>query len=175
MLKNTIVAALNQQVAMEGYASFNYLAMASWCDREGLDGCAEFLYRQSDEERMHMLKLFRYINEMDSHALSPAITQVQTDYPSVTNLFENVFASEQAVTASINQLVDLCYKEQDHATLNFLQWYVTEQREEEALMRQILDKIRLIGETPGSLYWIDQELHKINVLEAKAAAQPAKA
>jgi ferritin len=173
MLKPVIIDALNAQVAMEGFASANYLAMASWCDREGLEGCANFLYRQSDEERMHKLKIFHYINEMDGHALSPAIAQAATTYPSVTNLFENVLAHERKVTASINNLVDLCYKEQDHATQSFLQWYVNEQREEEALMRQILDKIRLIGETPGSLYWIDQELQKINATAEKASAKPA--
>jgi ferritin len=155
---------------MESYASFNYLAMASWCDREGLDGCAQFLYRQSDEERMHMLKIFHYVNEMDGHALAPAVKQVETEYASIRTLFESVLMHECRVTESINKIVDLCYKEQDHATLNFLQWYVAEQREEEALMRQILDKIRLIGDAHSALYWIDQELQKINAAEAKAAA-----
>jgi ferritin len=174
MLKQIVIDALNAQVATESFASANYLAMASWCDREGLEGCANFLYRQSDEERVHMLKIFHYINEMDGHALSPAVPQAAIEYPSVRNLFENVLAHEQKVTASINNLVNLCYEEKDHATQSFLQWYVDEQREEEALMRHILDKIRLIGDTPGAGYWIDLEMEKINAAEAKAAAAPKK-
>ncbi len=174
MLKPTIAAALNKQVAMESYASANYLAMASWCDREGLEGCADFLYEQSDEEKMHMLKIFHYLNEMDAHAIVPQVPQPESEYASVGALFESVMQHELRVTASINKIVELCYAEQDHATLDFLQWYVTEQREEEALMRRILDKIRLIGDGAGSLYWIDQELQKINAQQSKAAAPDKK-
>ena len=174
MVNQIIIDALNSQIAMESFASFNYLAMASWCDQQGLEGCAQFLYRQSDEERMHMLKLFHYVNEMDGQALAPAVKQPQATYPNVTALFENVLEHERKVTASINGLVALCYQEQDHATLSFLQWYVNEQREEEALMRQILDKIRLIGQAPGSLYWVDLELEKINAVQAKNEAASAE-
>ena len=85
-------------------------------------------------------------------------------------MFEEVYEHEKKVTKSINKLVDLSYKEQDHGTLNFLQWYVEEQREEEALMRQILDAIKLIGNGSQSLYFIDKEVAAVNAIEAKKEA-----
>lgn len=162
--------ALNTQISLEGYASFLYLSMASWCDKEGLQGCAAFMHRQSDEERQHMLRIFHYISEVDGHALAPAIAQPPHSFESVHKLFEQVYAHEQKVTASINELLSLAYKDNDHTTLNFLQWYVTEQREEEALMRGILDRIKLIGDGPMSLYYIDKEMEKINKAELAAEA-----
>jgi ferritin len=162
MLNSKIESALNEQIGLEAYASFLYLAMASWSEREGLQGCANFLYRQSDEERAHMLRIFNYINEMDGYALTPAIAQTPHDFSTIQALFDKVYAHEQKVTSSINNLITLSYEEKDHSTLNFLQWYVQEQREEESLMRDILTKIRLIGDGAQSLYYIDKELEKIN-------------
>jgi len=173
MQSKKIEAALNNQLELEGYASFTYLAMAGWCDNEGLEGCANFLYRQSEEEREHMMRIFHYINEVDGKAITPPIKQPQTSYESVQQLFELVYQHEQKVTKSINNIVALCYEEKDHATLNFLQWYVEEQREEEALMRTILDRLRLIGTGPQSLYYIDKELKQINQQQEKAEAKEA--
>ncbi len=167
MISPSMTQALNDQIALEGYASFLYLSMASWCDQEGLEGCAQFMHRQSDEEREHMLRLFGYLSEMDAHALTPAIDQPPHEFSSVREMFEQVYAHEQKVTAAINQLVTLSTEQQDHSTLNFLQWYVEEQREEEALMRHILDKIRLIGDGPQSLYYIDKEVEAINASQAE--------
>lgn len=160
--------ALNKQIALEGYASYLYLSMASWCDKEGLEGCAKFMHRQSEEERMHMLKIFYYLSEVDGHALTPAIAQPPHEFDSVKALFEEVYAHEQKVTASIHGLLKIGYEENDHTTLNFLQWYVEEQREEEALMRSILDKLKLIGDGPQSLYYIDMEVEKVNAMAAAA-------
>ncbi len=162
--------ALNKQITLEGYASFLYLSMASWCDKEGLQGCAAFMHRQSDEERQHMLRIFHYISEVNGHALAPAVAQPPHNFESVHKLFEQVYAHEQKVTASIHELISLSYKDNDHTTLNFLQWYVTEQREEEALMRNILDRLKLIGDGPMSLYYIDKEIEKINKAELAAEA-----
>jgi len=162
--------ALNDQIAMEGNASFLYLAMASWCDTQGLEGCAKFLHRQSDEERMHMLKIFHYLSEVDGFARTPAINQPELEFDSVRSLFEQVYAHEQKVTDSIHKLVRESYDLNDHTTWNFLQWYVEEQREEEALMRTILDRIKLIGDGPQSLYYIDKEIDKINQQAEKAEA-----
>lgn len=171
MQSKKIEDALNKQIELEGYASFTYLAMAGWCENEGLEGCAKFLYRQSDEEREHMMRIFHYINEVDGNAITPAIKQPQIEYKSVQNLFEQVYQQEQKVTHSINNIVAMCYEEKDHSTLNFLQWYVEEQREEEGLMRTILDKIKLIGTGAQSLYFIDNELERINKMEEKAEGQ----
>lgn len=170
MISKKIEAALNEQIALEAYASFLYLAMASWCDREGLEGCAQFMHRQSDEERAHMLRIYSYLSETDGFALTPAIAQAPHEFESVQAMFEKVYAHEQKVTQSINDLVNLSYAEKDPSTLNFLQWYVAEQREEEALMRTILNKIRLIGDGPQSLYYIDKEVDKFNKAALAAEA-----
>ncbi|MFT4758053.1 MAG: ferritin [Paraglaciecola sp.] len=170
MVSKKMEKALNDQIALEGYASYFYLSMASWCDQEGLSGCATFMHRQSIEEREHMLRLFHYISEVDGHAITPGINQPPHSWESIQVMFQEVFEHEQKVTKSINKLLDLCYKEEDHGTLNFLQWYVEEQREEEALMRQILDMLKLIGTGPQSLYFIDKEVAAVNVAEAAAEA-----
>ncbi|MBL7829575.1 MAG: ferritin [Saprospiraceae bacterium] len=168
MISKTMESALNKQIELEAYASFLYLSMASWCDKEGLNGCAAFMHRQSDEERQHMLKIYHYISEVNGHGLTPAIAQPPHEFESINKMFEQVYLHEQKVTKSIHSLVELSNKEDDYTTLNFLQWYITEQREEEALMRSILDKIKLIGTGPMSLYYIDNEIQKINKAEMTA-------
>lgn len=173
MISDAMAAALNQQISLEGYASFFYLSMASWCDREGMDGCAQFMHRQSAEEREHMLKIFDYLSEVDGHALTPAIEQPPLEFASVQQMFQKVYEHEQKVTHSINELLALANDENDHSTGVFLQWYVNEQREEEALMRTILDKIKLIGDGPQSLYFIDLEIAKINAQTAKEESNEA--
>ncbi len=160
MISKKMEEALNHQVKLEAYASQYYLAMASWCDREGLDGAARFLFFQSEEEREHMMKIFHYIAEVDGHAHAPAVEQPPLEFSSPREVFEKVYEHEQKVTASINKLVAISYQEDDYTTLNFLQWYVEEQREEEAQARSILDTIKLIGEGGQSRYFINQELEK---------------
>lgn len=171
MISKKIETALNAQVELESYASFLYLSMASWCDREGLEGCSEFMYRQSEEENMHMMKLFHYINDVDGHALVPGVKQPPATFPSVGQMFEEVYRHEQMVTKSIGQILDLCHEENDHMTKSFMQWYINEQREEEALMRSILDRIKLIGDGPQHLYFINREISKINTKKAMEAEQ----
>lgn len=161
-MKERINSAMNDQIAKEGYSAMVYLAMSTWCDHKGLEGCAQFFRRQSDEENMHMNKIIDYIMETDGRALIPEIPRPKSDYNSIIEVFEETYKHEQHITASINDLVDLAVKENDHGTHNFLQWYVEEQREEENLIRTILDKIRLIGEGSMSLYYIDKEVERIN-------------
>lgn len=161
-------AALNKQLELESYASSLYLSMASWCDREALEGSHKFMQRQSAEEKMHMLKIFDYILEMDGQAVVPGVKKPPIDFKSVQQMFKDVYAHEQKVTKAINNLVAVSAAEKDNTTFNFLQWFVEEQREEEALMRSILDKIKLIGKGPQSLYYIDNEIEKINAVELAA-------
>lgn len=165
-----MVDALNEQIKLETYASFLYLSMSSWCDMQGMEGCAEFMLSQSEEEHMHMMKIFKYLSEVDAQALVPSITQPPHKFESVQTLFQQVYEHEKAVTQAINNLVALAHEHKDHSTSVFLQWYVDEQREEESLMRSILDKIRLIGDGPQSLYFIDLEIAKINKMVAAAEA-----
>jgi len=162
MLSEKMIVRLNEQIAMEGYASFLYLSMAGWFDDKSLKGCAAFMYRQSVEEHMHMMKIFHYLIEMNARPISPAIPQPQSEFADVKAIFEESLSQEQRVTKSINDIVELSIQESDHATYAFLQWYVTEQREEESLIRTVLDKINLIGDGSQSLYFIDKELEAIN-------------
>ncbi|MEZ4884238.1 MAG: ferritin [Chitinophagales bacterium] len=168
MISEKMTDALNKQIVLEGYASFLYLSMASWCDKQGLEGCAQFMHRQSSEELQHMLRLFSYMSEVDAHALTPAIPQPPHEFESVRMMFQKVYEHEQKVTQSIHQLMHLATSENDYVTINFLQWYITEQREEESLMRTILDKIKLIGDGSQSLYYVDKELARINAAEVAA-------
>lgn len=174
MLSEKTLNALNQQIALEGNASAAYLAMASWCEREGLNGCATFFYDQSAEERMHMMKIIHYINEMDGYAIISAQEKPKGEFESIQELFKIVYAQEKHVTASIYALLSISREENDHSTALFLQWYVAEQREEEAQIRTILDKIKLIGTGGQSLYFIDQEVQNINAARGQAEAGGAE-
>lgn len=162
MISDKMVEALNAQIAKEGYASFLYLSMATWCNYKGLKGCHEFLTRQAEEEHMHMLKIYDYLSDVDRFAITPGIEQPPHEFDSVQSLFKAVYEHEKEVTKSINELLSLANKENDFTTQSFLQWYVEEQREEEALMRTILDRMDLIGDGPQSLYFIDKEVEAIN-------------
>jgi ferritin len=172
MISEKMEQALNDQIELEGYAAQLYLSMAAWCDLQGLEGCTQFFHRQSEEERMHMLKIYHYLSEVDTRALTPALKQPPHEFESVRALFEQVYKHEQEVTNAIHGLMKIGYDGNDHTTLNFLQWYVEEQKEEEALMRTILDKIKLIGDGPQSLYYIDKEVDAVNKA-AEAAEEEA--
>ena len=161
MISKKVELLLNQQIAQEAYASYYYLGMASWCDFHALEGCSQFLYGQSEEEREHMLKLFNYIVEAGGRALAPGIKQIPKDFKDITNVFKSALNQEKANTKSINALVDTCLKEKDYSTFNFLQWYVAEQHEEEMLFQSILDKIKIIGTDGQGVYMIDREVAKI--------------
>ena len=149
---------MNEQVELEAASSQYYLAMASWAETQGMNGVAKFLFTHADEERMHMLKLVQFVNERGGHAVIPALKQPPQSFKNVQAIFEQILSHEVKVTAQINSLVDTCLKEKDYTTHNFLQWYVSEQIEEEALARQILDKLKLIGGEKGGLYLFDRDL-----------------
>ena len=116
-----------------------------------------------------MLKVFDYVLEVGGHAIVTPVNKESNEYEDVRKVFQMVYEHEQKVTQAINELVDLSIRENDHGTHNFLQWYIAEQREEEDLMRTILDRIQLIGDGPMSLYYIDKELDIIN--SQKAASE----
>ena len=163
MISSQIETALNRQIDLEGYSSMYYLAMASWSEVKGFNGVAEFLYHHSDEERMHMLKLFRYINDRGGHAIVPPFAAPQNDFKDIHEIFDIVLSHEIKVSNEINALVELCMVEKDYTTHNFLQWYVAEQIEEESLARHVLDKLKLIGEDKGGLYLFDRDLQTMGV------------
>lgn len=158
MLNKKIESALNKQVLLEAESSQFYLAMASWAENNGYNGVANFFYLHSDEERVHMLKLVRYVNERGGKAIIPALKAPNTSFKSLETIFINLFKHEVNVSAEINKLVETCLSEKDYTTHNFLQWYVSEQIEEEALARTMLDKLKLIGADKGGLYLFDRDL-----------------
>lgn len=152
---------LNSQVAKEDFSSAYYLSMASWCDKMGYANAAAFLYRHADEERQHMLKFFHYINEAGGHALQGETTNIQHNFKSLREVFELVLGHEISITKSINEIVDHCFAIKDFTTFQFLQWFVTEQREEETIARRALELFDIIGEDGIGLWTIDQELGKL--------------
>lgn len=159
MLVKSIQEALNKQVQMEAESSQAYLAMASWAEiQPGLEGVSDFFYTQSDEERIHMLKLIRFINERGGFATIPALPQPIITFKSIKNVFDEFLKHELAVSNSINELVHLSLSEKDYATHNFLQWYVNEQIEEERTARILNDKLELIGDDKGGLYLFDRDI-----------------
>jgi ferritin len=161
MIKQKIEKALNKQVELEASSSQFYLAMASWAETQGLSGIANFLYHHSDEEREHMLKIIKFINERTGFAIVPALIKPPEKYSSVKEVFESLLEHELNVTESINNVVDVCLSEKDYTTYNFMQWFVAEQLEEEALARNILDKLNMIGGDKGGLYMFDRDLDKL--------------
>jgi ferritin len=158
-----VESALNDQVQKEASSSQFYLAMASWAESNGLNGTAKFMYQHSDEERFHMLKLIHFINERGGKASIPSINQPPKEFRDLENVFELLLAHEISVTESINNLVDICLQQKDYTTHNFVQWYVSEQLEEEALARTVLDKLRLIGGDKGGMYMFDRDLENSSI------------
>ena len=169
MLSQDLQAALNKQVKIEGDSSQIYLAMACWAECQGFEGIASFMYAQSDEERMHMMKLIKYINQRGGEAEVPQVEKPQLDHTSFKTLFKQLFDHEVFVSQSINDLVHISLQERDYATHNFLQWYVAEQIEEESTARTILDKINLIGDDKGGLYLFDNDIKKFPQQQADQA------
>jgi len=156
MLKKKVEDILNVQVQKEGYSSNLYLAMASWAETKGLAGVADWFYAQADEERIHMLKLIKYINERGGKAVIPEMEKPPVDYGTVQETFDKVLGHEQFVTASINEIVAVCNEEKDFTTHNWIQWFVTEQIEEEASVQAIIDKLNLVGN--HNMYMFDRDI-----------------
>lgn len=171
MLSAKVSSALNKQVELEASSSQYYLAMASWSETQGLNGISTFLYGHADEERMHMLKLIKFLNERGGHGIVPPLKQPPVTFKSVKAVFEEILKHEIKVTEEINNLVEITLKEKDYTTHNFLQWYVSEQIEEEALARKIVDKLKLIGDDKSGLYFFD---HDLETMAAKQSAEEGK-
>lgn len=165
LISEKIEKALNAQMTHEANASQFYLAMGSWADVQGFEGISNFLYSHAQEERGHMMRLLRFINQRGGHTRIEALSAPTGDPTSLHELFEKVLAQEMANSSAIHAIVDMCLAEKDYATFNFLQWFVHEQIEEEALATKLLDKMSIIGEDKGNkggLYEFDNDIEKIH-------------
>ena len=162
MLTKALVDKLNQQINLEFYSSNLYLQMSSWCEHAGLEGCAEFMHQHAQEEMGHMQRLFNYVNETGAMAVLGQIDAPPTEYESIADVFKKTYEHECLVTRRINELADAAMKEADYSTFNFLQWYVAEQHEEEALFKKILDLVDMVGFEGRGLYYLDKEITGIS-------------
>lgn len=158
MLSKTIEKELNDQLQLEIESTHFYMAMASWAEVKGYPGIAEFMFQHSDEERGHALKLLKYINERGGEAIVPSLAAPGLNFKDITEIFQSLYNHEVNVTKAINEVVGACLEERDYSTHNFMQWYVAEQLEEEALAREILDRLQLIGNDKGGMYLFDRDI-----------------
>lgn len=158
MLKKKIEDALNEQVNAEMFSAHLYLSMSSYCESINLSGAANWLRVQYQEEMVHAFKLFDFIIERGGRATLKEIDAPQAEWDSPLAAFEAAYGHEQKITALINGLVDLALAESDHATNAFLQWFVTEQVEEEASADAIVQRLRLAGDQGAGMFMIDREL-----------------
>ncbi|MDA3952555.1 MAG: ferritin [Bacteroidales bacterium] len=156
MITKNVEKILNEQIEKEGYSSNLYLSMASWAETEGYAGISKWLYAQAEEELLHMMKFVHFINERSGHAIIPAFKQPPAKFEGIKKLFDQVLEHEEYITKSINDIVALAIKENDFASHNWLQWFVTEQVEEEASVHEIIDKLNLLGE--GNMYLFDRDI-----------------
>lgn len=170
MLLDEVIDKLNDQIKKEMEASILYLSMSSWCFRNHFDGAGQFLFIHADEENEHAKKLIKYLNETESKVELQSINKPQCDFESLLDVFEKTYEHEMYVTASINNLVNFTLDKKDYSTFNFLQWYVSEQHEEESLFRGIADRIKLIGSHGNGLYLADQYIQTlINKINTKSS------
>lgn len=153
-----VMDLLNEQIAMEAHAASSYLAMASWCDQNGLKGSAALLYKQSEEEREHQMKIFHYVNDNGGTAVSPEMKDIFHDFSSLEEIYETALEQEIKVTKSIHAIVKKCRKVEDFRSEKFLQWFVDEQMEEEKSMRDILDLFDLMRDSPIANKLIDERV-----------------
>ena len=157
----TIEELLNNQIKYEAQASMQYLAMASWADAQGYNGVADFFYSQSEEERLHMTKLVKFVNERSGNVIIPELEKPKASYDNLNELFEQFLNSEMFVTEQINHIIYECLQNKDYNVHNFMQWYVTEQLEEEAMARTLLDKLNIIGNDKSGHYLFDRDINAI--------------
>lgn len=171
MLSQKMQDALNQQLNAELYSGYMYLSMSSFFKSVSLDGFAAWMHSQAQEELMHAMKFYDFIIQRGGRSLLAQVDAPPSDWPSPLAVFEATLAHEQKVTGMINDLVEVALSERDHATQIFLQWFVTEQVEEEENVGGVLEQLKLMGEATGGLFMIDRELGKRGVPTAGTTAE----
>ncbi len=170
MLSKKVQKALNEQLNAELYSAYLYLSMNAFFKTVNLDGFANWMYAQAQEELTHAMKFYEFINQRGGRVVLTEIEAPPTEWDSFRTVFEETLKHEQKITTLINALVETALEERDHATNIFLQWFVTEQIEEEENVGNVLEQLKLIGEDKGALFMMDRELSKRKTEEATDTA-----
>ncbi|MCA1031252.1 ferritin [Bacillus timonensis] len=160
MLSDKLLKGLNEQMNYEFYSAHAYMAMAAYCSSESLDGFANFFLVQAEEERFHAMKFYNFINAMGERATIAGFDCPNNDFTSVLDVFEKALGQEKEVTKRIYQLSDVAWDEREHATINFLKWFIDEQVEEEDMFDSIIQKLKRIDNDSNAFFMLDNEFSK---------------
>ncbi len=166
MLSKRIEKELNDQINAEYWSAYFYLSMAAYFENKNLPGFANWMKVQYQEEISHVLKFFNYINERGGRVLLKPVDAVKTEWKNEIEVFEDTFKHEQKVTGLINNLVNIAFEEKDHATHNMLQWFVSEQVEEESNADEILQQLKMLEGNKHGLLMLDRELKQRTFIDA---------
>jgi ferritin len=158
MIKEKILKALNKQINEELYSSYAYLAMSAHFKSASLDGFAHWYRLQSEEEYGHAMKIFDYISDRDGKVSLMKVDPPKAAWKAPIEIFKETYNQEVAVSKSINSIVEISLAEKDYATNNFMQWFISEQVEEESTASKLLDRMKLIGDNKNGLLMLDKEL-----------------
>lgn len=150
--------ALNDQINKEFYASYLYLSMAAYFDEANYPGFAQWMRMQSQEEYGHALRIFNYINDRDGKVILKSIDQPLTEFKSPMDAFTQTLEQERKVTGMVNKLYEMAMKENDYPTQVMLHWFISEQVEEEKTALNIVDQLKMIGDTPAAMIMLDRQL-----------------
>ena len=160
MISRTMQDALNAQINLEQYSAQLYLAMSAHCDGRSFKGFAQWLRVQASEETAHALKLIDFLLDRGGQLELKAIAVPPSDFGGVIQVFEQTLEHEKGITVRINALFELARSERDYASEIALQWYVTEQVEEESNVGQIVDHLRAVGDQGGGIWYLDSRMGK---------------
>ncbi|KMJ56200.1 ferritin [Bacillus sp. LL01] len=160
MLNEKLLDALNEQMNYEFYAAHTYMAMAAYCSSESIDGFANFFLVQAEEERFHAMKFYNFINALGERATITGFETPNNQFNSILDVFEKALTQEKEVTKRIYQLSDLAWDTREHATINFLKWFIEEQVEEEDMFDSIIHKLKRIDDDSNTFFMMDDEFSK---------------
>ena len=158
MATEKLLKELNDQFNFELLSGYYYMGMAAYCSDEDMNGFAHFLIEQAKEEYEHAMKFYDFIYDMDGRVMTQAMDEPKNEYDSFLEVFEAALGHEKIVTEKINKLMDLAIEEKSYATMQFLQWFIEEQVEEENTMKDIIVKLERFQDKSHGLYMLDKEL-----------------
>ncbi|WP_214482056.1 ferritin [Bacillus sp. SM2101] len=157
MISKKLLEGLNEQMNFEFYSAHAYMAMAAYCSSESFDGFANFFLVQAEEERFHAMKFYNFINALGERATIIGFPEPNNEFSSLLDAYEKALSHEKEVTKRIYQLSDIALDEREHATINFLKWFIEEQVEEEDLFDSIIQKLKRIENDSNAIFMLDNE------------------